>query len=129
MIEIVRVTPEVIASIQGRDVPFPVIAYVGLEDGVFLGCGGLAWRMGRCWLWLGFTPAGNSRPNHLVRYARRMLATAWQVGETRVHVERDQAEPMSARLLSHLGFAYIRDEPIVHDDGSAGELWRIERPI
>lgn len=127
-VEIVRVTPDVIAHLQGREVGFPVIAYVGLENGHLRGSGGLAWYKGRCWVWLGLMDMQRTRPNVLVRVARRTINTAWQLGENAIFCERDPREPMAERLLTLLNFRYVEDEQVIHDDGSSGELWRALRP-
>lgn len=122
-VEVIRVTPAVAEHLQGRRFSFPFTCYVGIEEGVFIGAGGLAWYHDRCWVWLGLMDMQRTRPNTLVRWARRIMRMAAQFDEV-VCCERDPHEPMSARLLTLLGFCYDPSEPIVHTDGSIGEMWR-----
>lgn len=100
-VSVTRITPPAVA--------FPVTAFVGVAAGAVVGSGGLAWFGGRCWLWFGAQPGDGAPgyPVHVVRWARRMLSKAQQLGETEVFVFRDGQEASSARLLALLGFQFV----------------------
>ena len=101
---------------------FPVIAYAGIENGEVIGYGGLAWRLGVCWLWLdGVEHGSHKHARRLVREARRMLSLAVKYGDRDVFAWRDD-HPKSEKLLSLLGFERGR--------GTVGgrEFWRWRAP-
>lgn len=92
---------------------FPCIAYEAWEGEHLIAGWGLAWivpdgeRKAHCWL--GLDAKGSTRhPVILVRWARRMLKTAVQLGESEVFTTRDADEVMSERLLKLLGFEFVR---------------------
>lgn len=122
-IAITRVSPTAIAD---GSVRLPLIAYVGTDGDEVLGAGGLVWNVGMCWLWLEVADINNTRPNHIVRWARRLLRTATQMGESAVYCMRGVGEPHSARLLKLLGFECLGEEAVARVDGSIGieEVWR-----
>lgn len=87
-------------------IDFPFIAYAGVEDGKrpkVIGIGGLAWIEGRCFLWLDLVDMKRTHPVVVVRQAKRMLDKAIQLGVSEVWARRD-IEPLSEKLLRHLGF-------------------------
>lgn len=104
----------------------PHVAWVGLEDAPrsrgkrsvvidgkrkrILGMGGLYWREGLCWLWLGHVVMERTSAIKVMRSAKDMLAKAEQLGETRVFAARDP-HPHSAKLLTVLGFRKLDDHP------------------
>jgi hypothetical protein len=127
-------------AIHGRPLDFPVIAYAawaprGRRKPVLVGYGGLCWRFPspdpesarrRCDIWLELERPDLINPLALVRWARRMLRTAAQVGETSVYCIRDD-EPNSAKLLALAGLERMDgDVDITFDNGSkrTGEVWR-----
>jgi len=106
-VEMVQLSPSDLGMLYTGKVDFPVIAYAGLQKvgrGMkFIGAGGLAWYGGRCWLWLEHVDMKRTHAIVVVRWARRMIATAIQLGEKVVWARRDP-EPHSEKLLRHLGF-------------------------
>ena len=95
--------PECIAL--GRlPVVCPCLAWVGEQDGVVMGAGGLAWAEGRCWLWFNHAVPGIATAINTVRMARRALASAKQLGEETVYLARDGSLNTSEKLVSMLGF-------------------------
>lgn len=83
-----------------------------------VGCGGLVWEQGMCWLWLGDVDAKRAPAVTVVRMAKNMLDRAKQLGERTVYAARDEF-PNSAKLLTLVGFKKLPDHPAL--DGR--ELW------
>lgn len=125
-------------AIFGRPLTFPVIAHAiyvrrGKRKPILVGFGGLCWRFrdagasrNRCDIWFDIEQPDLLNPVTLVRWARRMLRTAVQVGETSVYCIRDD-EPNSAKLLELVGLERMAvDVTITFEDGSkrTGEIWR-----
>ena len=100
----------------GGEVDFPVSLY-GAHDaeGVVHACGGLSWVDGRCIAFLDVFRDMSAKSLTLVRWARRVLRVARQLGETEVLIYRDAAYPQSERLVAMLGFemvgVIVGDEP------------------
>jgi hypothetical protein len=120
MVDVIPIPTSVIARTSGRDVRFPVVAYVGMEDGKCVGRGGLAWADGSCWLWLEGVDPEHRHALRLVREAKKMLKIAARYGDEVVFAVRDDHEPMSAKLLTLLGFVHCGTE--LTDKGEQ-ELW------
>lgn len=126
-----------VERILGIPAPWPMVAYGGLlhqgrRKPRLVAYGGLVWRFPsadgnrkRCDIWLEpvAIPASMSRP--LVRWARRMLLVAKQMGEREVFCIRDE-HPNSAKLLRLAGLSLVEHIDIGFDDGTKrnGELWR-----
>lgn len=123
---------------SGRTIDFPILTYAGLYFGPnkaeprLIAYGGLCWRFiaegsnrPRCDIWFDVRDKRLIRPLTLVRWARRMLRVAVQMGETAVFCIRD-AEPNSAKLLTLAGLRLAEDVSISFDDGTVrpGEVWQ-----
>lgn len=110
---------EVQALAGGGPVDYPVHAFAAVEADEPLAYYGLAWRFGRCDLWLSVVDASGSKrcAIRVVREARRMLKVAMALGEARVFCIRDEY-PNSRKLLGAVGFRYLGDVAVTMDDGS-----------
>lgn len=104
MIEIHSVAPQTVSIIEGIKIDLPAIAYVGIEDGVVIGSGGLAFGNGRCWVWLRLDEGKPHHARPLVRQFKTLISKAAQLGETEVWTPRDNRFSTSERLLTALGF-------------------------
>lgn len=125
--------------LAGRPVDFPVLTYAATwtarrKDAVpqVVGYGGLCWRFTnpgerrpRCDIWFDLVTPGRIPPVTLVRWARRMLRTAAQMGEPVVYCIRDD-EPNSAKLLTLAGLRLAENVTISFADGGErpGEIWQ-----
>lgn len=116
-------TPRELRRHQGM-VDFPVRAYIVKRGRKIIGMGGLAWRWGRCDLWLDVRKREEVNSHSVVRLARRMLRIAAQLGETEVYCLRDD-HPNSAKLLRVIGMQHIGDVGVEFYDGTSAmkELW------
>lgn len=116
-VEVVRIDAADVAGLYMGKVDFPVIAYAGMERGKrLIGVGGLAWLDRRCWLWLDHCDMKHRHPLVVVRWAKRMLDKAAQLGEAEVWARREKGiEPLSAELLTLLGFVRVTDEDAIED--------------
>ncbi len=114
------ISPAEFSHLTGAAVDLPLLAYAGIRDDVLVGFGGLAWGMGRCWLFLYVL----DRPNAVVlwRWAKRLLAKAAQLGETQVFTPRDRSFDTSERLLTRLGFIFHGVETDPHTQ-TEEEIW------
>lgn len=131
-------------AFYGRRVSFPVIAHAGIirqkgnKPPIVVAVAGLAWRFynseedamlgrrRRCDIFLAVLKPKLVNPLLLVRWGKRMLRTAQQVGETSVFCIRDD-EPNSEKLLTLVGLErQAGDVTITFDDGASrtGEVWR-----
>jgi len=132
-------------------VPFPVVAYAGMivdrgtkrrpKPPLLICYGGLCWRFRnvgadreRCDIWLDVVDAkllkSATAALGLVRWARRMLRTAAQLGEPAVYCIRDDL-PGSARLLSIVGLDRVAEGvPFYLEDGTerTGDAYRWNSP-
>lgn len=89
-------------------VSFPVSLYGAFDsDGVVHATGGLSWVDGRCIAFLDVFRDVSPRSLTLVRWARRVLRIAKQLGETEVLIYRDAWQPKSERLVTLLGFEMV----------------------
>lgn len=138
-VQFIPITRELAARVN-IDLDRPHIAWVGVEDAPrskgkrsilvdgkrkrILGMGGLYWREGLCWLWLGSVVMEKTSAIKIVRSARNMLAKAEQLGETRVLAARDP-HPFSAKLLLLLGFTKLPDNPAF----GGTEIWEWLSPV
>lgn len=102
----------------GIEIDAPIKAYAGIDGTEIVGVGGLAWRLDRCWLW--YRAFGDKRYPFVVgRLARQMMRIAAQLGESAVHVIRDDEYPTSLKLLRVLGFVQVDTDP-----ATGKEVWR-----
>lgn len=138
-VEIVELSAFTLAELYGRPVPFPVIGHAAIlkrprRKPIVIGYGGLCWRFynspddirRRCDIWCTILRPDLTNAHTLVRWGKRMLRTAAQVGETSVYCIRDE-EPNSRKLLQLVGLErQAGDVEISFDDGSrrTGEVWR-----
>lgn len=141
-LEVVELSARQLEVFTGERITYPVVAYAavitrGRRPPILVCIGGLAWR---------FIEVGATRPRceifvnverpdllstltarrALVRWARRMLRTAAQLGEPAVFCIRDD-EPNSAKLLSLVGLERLAgDVSIAFVDGTErpGEIWK-----
>lgn len=134
-VQFVPITPA-LAARAGIALDRPHIAWVGVEDAPqsrgkrsvvidgqrkrILGMGGLYWREGLCWLWLGHVDMKRTSAIKIVRAARDMIVKARQLGETHIYTARDP-HPCSEKLLTMLGFTKLPDRP----EFGGVELWRL----
>lgn len=104
---------------------FPAHGYVMKFGRQTVAVGGLAWRWGRCDLWFTARRPDLLNPVFVVRFARRMLRQAAQMGDAEVFAFRDD-HPNSAKLLCLVGFQPYAVQDITFDDGAivTKELWR-----
>lgn len=112
---------------------FPILAYAGMmwptgksrRKPRLVAVGGLAWRFDRCDIWLHVFEPKLVPPIALVRYARRVMKVAVQMGEQSVYCFRDN-EPNSAKLLRLVGMRQVGVEELTFHDGKSGqgELWK-----
>lgn len=121
MFRLVRTDPAAVEVAFAVKVDMPAVAVLGIDGDRVVGSGGLAWGGQRCWLWFGMTARKASYAVPIFRETKRMLRRAVQLGETGVWTVRDEAEPMSKKLLTMLGFELHGQEEI---DGKSVEVWR-----
>ena len=116
MLIILPADPQQVAVALDVVIDWPAVAYVGIDDGEFVGSGGLAWGADRCWLWLQVSQPKPEYARPVLRMARLMLRKAVQLGETEVYTVRDAQYPSSAKLLKLVGFelSEIKDGQEVH---------------
>lgn len=116
MLTIHPADPHSIAVALDVVIDWPAVAYVGLDDGNFVGSGGLAWGGDRCWLWFQVSQPKPEYARPVLRMAQRMLRKAAQLGEAEVYTVRDKQYPSSAKLLRLVGFelSEIKDGQEVH---------------
>lgn len=89
-------------------VSFPVVVYGGHDDeGRVHALGGLGWFDGRCVGFIDVFTDISSRSLTLVRWAKRVLKVAKQLGETEVYIFRDEWHENSAKLIGLLGFEMV----------------------
>lgn len=115
-----RVPPHKLSAIIGRDITFPVVAYVGIEDDRILGVGTLEWIEERCWLAFAGFDVEPAHAVHVVRRARFLLQTARQLGDKEVFSLRDPSHPSSTKLLETIGFQMTG---MLMDDTGEIEVW------
>jgi hypothetical protein len=131
-------TPSEVATLSGVTIDFPIIAYAGVyrygrQLPVVVAYGGLCWRFvnadeerPRCDIWLDVRRPDAVPAVALVRWARRMLRQAAQLGEETVYCIRDD-HPNSAKLLRLAGLKRMADGvSIIFADGDnrTGEVWK-----
>lgn len=132
-LEVMPLSAADLALCYPEPIDFPVVAYAGMMWPVgksrrkprLVAVGGLAWRFGRCDIWLHVFQPKLVPTLALVRQARRMLLLAKQMGEAEVYCIRDD-EPNSAKLLKLVGMEFWKSETITFTDDrrSTGEIWR-----
>lgn len=94
----------------GVKIDLPALAYIGVDEGEIVGCGGVAWGMGRCWIWFNSFKTKPEYAIPVMRKTKELLAKAHQFGETSVFTPRDVRYETSQRLLSVLGFSFFAVE-------------------
>jgi hypothetical protein len=94
-------------------------AYGGFEDGELRAVFGLAWDRGRSQLWFRMDRPSPRYVFLVMRWAKRLLRTAVQLGDNEVFVLRDAEFDTSERLLRLLEF-----EPFGVKDGKEMWIWR-----
>lgn len=114
-----------LAQYSPASLDFPCVGYVAKRGRRFVAAGGLAWRWQRCDLWLDVKPRCRVPAVGVVRWARRMLRLAEQMGETEVFCFRDDV-PTSRRLLEFVGFHPLGMQSVILIDGTQveKEVWR-----
>lgn len=117
MPELHRVDGRAVTAALGLNVDLPVVAMVAIDHGDAVAAWGLAWNLGRCFLWFHMEHPDPSYRFTVIREAKKMMKRATQLGEAHVFTVRDAAYPTSERLLKILGF-----EPFSVEDGK--EVWR-----
>jgi hypothetical protein len=125
-----------LAAIARRKIDFPVVTYAGWlvsprGKRKLIAYGGLAWRIAdrddphRMWceMWFDIADDRLIRSLTLVRWAKRMLRTARQLGEQRVFVVRE-ARPQSDKLLHLVGMTPAPDLRLfTESEEQPGEIW------
>lgn len=106
MLTISPADPALVEVALSVKIDLPAVAYVGLDDGVLVGSGGLAWGAGRCWLWFMIADSKPEYARPILKMAKRMLRKASQLGETQVFVVRDPAFASSEKLVRLSGFKF-----------------------
>jgi hypothetical protein len=107
MLTIHPADPALVAMTLNVEIDKPAIAFIGIDGDRFAGSGGLAWGEGRCWM---FFTSIDPKPEYavqVIRYARKLLRKAVQLGETAVFTTRDPAFETAPRLLKMLGFEFV----------------------
>lgn len=117
MLEIVEVPPFAIGMAEGIEIDMPAVSYLGMDEGAVVGSYGLAWGMGRCWIWFRVTEPKASYALTVIRRAKMLLKKARQLGEREVFTPRDAQYPTSTKLLKLLGFELYATEHGI-------EVWR-----
>ena len=103
-IHVRRATLAEVERYYGIAVDLPAFAYIGEAGGTAVGCGGLAWAEGRCWLFFNAEPGNGTFPFAVMRMAQRMQDLAVALGEQAVYVTQDTRFDTSERLIRLLGF-------------------------
>lgn len=109
-LEILPADPQRVAVVLDVVIDWPAVAYVGIDDGQFVGSGGLAWGSDRCWLWFTVTDSKPEYARPVLQMARRCLRKAEQLGESHVYTIRDPQFATSPRLLKLTGFKFFAEE-------------------
>jgi hypothetical protein len=119
-VRVLRLPPEIIGQFYDGEVSFPVIVYGGVDGDKVVAAGGLMWRDGRCCGWVDVFTDVSSRKITLVRWCKRMLRMAGQIGETEVYIVRDEQQPNSEKLLRLLGFEFVELQAV-----TGKEIYRV----
>ena len=117
------VDAEFLWRVMGMKVDMPVKAYVGVDGDRILGAGGLGWAGGKCWLFLLVLDVNHGHPMQVVRWGRKLLRIAVQLGESEVFTPRDDEYPSSKKLLHLIGFQYYET-----DEKTGKEIHRWQTP-
>lgn len=110
MMEIFSVDPGRIEIELDVEIDMPAVAYVGIDDGHFIGSCGLAWGGGRCWLWFQTSAARRNHAIRILRHIKVLISKAKQLGETEIYAIRDTRFETSGRLMALAGFVFHGDE-------------------
>lgn len=113
------------AELLAKGAMFPARGYILKAGRKTVAFGGLAWRFNRCDIWLEVRRPELLPAPFLVRFARRMLRMAQQLGEAEVFCFRDE-HPTSAKLLHLVGLRPYGMQEATFIDGrvETQELWR-----
>jgi len=109
-LQIIQCDPRHIMAAEGINFDMPVITYVGIDNDEVVGCGGLAWSGGRCWIWLRTNRIDKAYAVPIIHWMKRLLRKARQLGEEEVFTPRDTEYETSERLLKALGFEFFAME-------------------
>ena len=105
-------------------IDWPAVAYIGLDDGEFVGSGGLAGGGGRCWLWFRSTKPKPEYAKPVLKMAALLIRKARQIGETSVFTVRDMQFDTSPRLLKLTGFKFHAVE--IDANGQEQKVYRCD---
>lgn len=118
MLEIHQVPPSAVEVAEGIKIDMPAVAYVGIDDGVIVGSGGLAWGRGRAWIFFSTkAPLGASAGLRIIRFAKTLERKVAQLGHDDIYTPRDDQYATSKRLLTMLGYSHAETDQGV-------EIWR-----
>lgn len=107
-LKIGRLPAELIEQYVDGGVSFPVVLYGGQDETTLVhAAGGLGWVDGRCIGFLNVFRDVSPKSLTLVRWAKRVLKVAKQLGETEVFIYRDEWQPSSEKLVTMLGFEMV----------------------
>jgi len=107
MLTIHPADPHRVAVALNVVIDWPAVAYVGMDDGAFVGSGGLAWGSDRCWLWFSIKDSKPEYARPVLAMAKRCLRKAKQFGEEAVYTIRDPQYETSPRLMKLTGFKFF----------------------
>lgn len=110
MLTIHPADPHSVAVALNVVIDWPAVAFIGMDDGQFVGSGGLAWGSDRCWLWFAVLDSKPEYAKPVMRMAKLLFRKAAQLGESVVYTVRDQKFATSARLLKLTGFRFVAVE-------------------
>lgn len=114
-----------LAAHSPASLDYPCVGYMAKRGERLVACGGLAWRWERCDIWLDVVPRRKVPAVAVVRWARRMIRMAVQMGETEVFCFREEL-PTSRKLLELVGFSPLGMQTVTLVDGTQveKEVWR-----
>lgn len=110
MLNILPADPHRVAVALNVVIDWPAVAFIGIDDGEFVGSGGLAWGGDRCWLWFTVLDSKPEYARPVMAMAKKLFRKAAQLGETEVFTIRDQSFATSPRLLKLTGFKFFAIE-------------------
>jgi hypothetical protein len=110
MLTIHHADPYSVAVALDIEIDWPAIAYVGVDDDVIVGSGGLAWGNDRCWIWFTVTAPKPEYARPILSMARKFMKKAAQLGERYVYAIRDPQYETAPRLIKLAGFEFFATE-------------------
>lgn len=108
-----------VERIYGLFVTAEALCYIGFVDDEPIGCGGLTWVDGKCWMFYQTDENGRRFPFVIRSMVRKLKKMAVALGETDLYAARDDSFSTSARLCSLMGFE--KTEEVM--DGK--EVWHV----